>query len=61
MFRVADAPLFQNEFEMLHPNPEDRKIYSHPTCATDTENIKIVDVVVKNIIFKNILDGGGVM
>ena len=47
---------FGNSFQDLNPNTDERSVYVHATCATDTENIKIVDVVVQDVIMKNILD-----
>ncbi|XP_037040266.1 guanine nucleotide-binding protein G(q) subunit alpha-like [Bradysia coprophila] len=44
-------------FVNLNPDPEIRTIYSHFTCATDTENIRFVFAVVKDTILqKNISD-----
>jgi len=33
----------------------DRQIYVHPTCATDTENIEVVDAALQDVIMDNIL------
>ncbi len=46
---------FERKFLSLNPNEEDRKVYVHQTCATDTENIKIVDVIVQDVIMNSIL------
>jgi hypothetical protein len=42
-----------------NPNPDEREIFVQPTCATDTENIKLVDVAVQNTITKAILENVG--
>ena len=47
---------FEDKFVELNPNPDDRNVYVHPTCATDTENIKIVDVIVQDVIMNKILN-----
>lgn len=47
---------FGDSFMALNPNSDDRSVYVHATCATDTENIKVVDVVVQDVIMKNILE-----
>jgi len=46
---ITDQFLAQNE------NPR-KMIYTHKTCATDTENITVVFKVVQDIILTNILD-----
>ncbi len=48
-----------NCFRSKNPNPDDREIFVQPTCATDTENIKLVDVAVQNTITKAILENVG--
>ena len=40
---------------MLNPNPEDREIYPYVTCATDKENIRVVDTAVQKKILENII------
>ena len=50
---------FGDIFMALNPNEDERFVYVHPTCATDTENIKVVDVVVQDVILRNML--GNVM
>ena len=53
----AEAVLkfFSDRFLELNPNEDERSIYVHATCATDTENVKIVDTVVQDIIMHKIL------
>ena len=54
----ATIQFFTEKFEVL--NEEDnRSVFTHATCATDTENIKIVDVVVQNIILQIIMEESG--
>ncbi len=50
---------FGDRFQEQNPNPEDRQVYVHPTCATDTENIKIVDTIVRDTIMSKILGSVG--
>jgi guanine nucleotide-binding protein G(i) subunit alpha len=50
----AVVEFFQDLFLMKNPNPEDRKIYSYVTCATDSKNIEVVDVTVQRIIMDEI-------
>jgi hypothetical protein len=45
---------FKKKFEDLNSSDE-RVVYTHATCATDTENIKVVDVAVQTVILKKIL------
>ena len=54
----ATIQFFTQKFEDM--NEEDnRSVFTHATCATDTENIKIVDVVVQNIILQIIMKDSG--
>jgi guanine nucleotide-binding protein subunit alpha len=45
----------EDKLVALNRNSE-RQIYSHVTCATDTENIKFVFAAVKSIVLQAILD-----
>ena len=45
---------FTEKFEEMNEE-ENRSVFAHATCATDTENIKIVDVVVRNLILQEIM------
>ncbi len=47
---------FSKKFTDLNTSDE-RFVYSHATCATDTENIKVVDTAVQEVILRNILQG----
>jgi hypothetical protein len=58
IFGIKVAHVF-NCFRSKNPNPDDREIFVQPTCATDTENIKLVDVAVQNTITKAILENVG--
>ena len=51
---VATIQFFTDKFEELNQE-KDRRIFTHATCATDTENIKVVDVVVQDIILQTIM------
>ena len=46
---------FQECFMEQNPNPDVRKIFPHVTCATDRENIKMIDSAVQYVIMKIIL------
>jgi len=50
---IKDRFLSQNESPKKH-------IYTHVTCATDTENIGVVFSAVKDIILQQLLHDGGV-
>merc|ERR1712071_647539 len=45
----------KQEFETRNRNPE-KQVYSHVTCATDTENVGAVFNAVKDIIIRNSLN-----
>ena len=51
----AALDYFSERFLDLNPNPDDREIYVHETCATDTENIKFVDNTIRDTILRNLL------
>ena len=51
---------FKNLFIAQNPNPEVRDIYPHVTCATDQNNIKVVDTAVQVVIMRLILGDLGV-
>eukprot|EP01121_Diplochlamys_sp_Union-15-3_P001963 TRINITY_DN1168_c0_g1_i1.p1 TRINITY_DN1168_c0_g1~~TRINITY_DN1168_c0_g1_i1.p1 ORF type:complete len:112 (+),score=9.26 TRINITY_DN1168_c0_g1_i1:93-428(+) len=48
-----------DKFTDLNQNPDLKQIYSHITCATDTQNIKFVFNSVKDIILHKALDVSG--
>lgn len=43
----------EKKFQELNKSPNTKQIYSHFTCATDTENIKFVFNSVTDVIIKN--------
>jgi guanine nucleotide-binding protein G(i) subunit alpha len=49
----------KNRFEELNKVPEQKQIYFHFTCATDTENIQFVFSGVTDVIIKNNLKDCG--
>ena len=51
---------FRDLFVNKNPNPEVREIFPHVTCATNRENIKIVDTAVTIVIMRIILDDIGI-
>jgi len=49
----------KKQFLDLNSRKEDKEIYSHLTCATDTQNVKFVfDAVTDIIIKENLKDCG---
>jgi guanine nucleotide-binding protein G(o) subunit alpha len=50
----------QEQFEMRNRNP-DKQIYSHITCATDKNNMKVVFNAVKDIVIRRSLQEGGLL
>ena len=54
----ATIQFFTDKFEEMNEEAN-RSVFTHATCATDTENIKIVDVVVQNIILQIIMKDSG--
>ena len=48
---------FRQLFIERNPNPKQREIYPHVTCAVDPNNIKIVDTAVQVVIMNVILAG----
>ncbi|KAH9418024.1 Guanine nucleotide-binding protein G(k) subunit alpha, partial [Dermatophagoides pteronyssinus] len=47
------AAYIQMKFESLNRNPDTKDIYTHFTCATDTNNIQFVFDAVTDVILKN--------
>jgi len=45
---------------MRNKNP-DKQIYSHITCATDKNNMKVVFNAVKDIVIRRSLQEGGLL
>lgn len=56
----AGARFVQEQFESKNRNP-DKQIYTHLTCATDTENIAVVFNAVKDIIIRKSLNEAGLV
>ena len=56
----AGAHFIQEQFETKNRNP-DKQIYTHLTCATDTENIAVVFNAVKDIIIRKSLNEAGLV
>lgn len=50
----------QEQFEFKNRNPE-KQIYTHVTCATDTNNISAVFNAVKDIIIRKSLNEAGLV
>jgi len=50
----------QNQFESKNRNP-DKQVYTHVTCATDTNNIAAVFNAVKDIIIRKSLTEAGLV
>lgn len=55
---LSACEFVQEKFLSLNTNPS-KPIYPHTTCATDTENITVVFNAVKDIIIRNVFQGGG--
>jgi len=56
----AGSAFIQDQFESKNRNP-DKQIYTHLTCATDTENIAVVFNAVKDIIIRKSLNEAGLV
>jgi len=57
---LAAKQFMQDQFEMKNRNPE-KQIYTHVTCATDTQNIESVFNAVKDIIIRKSLNEAGLV
>ncbi|CAI9734258.1 nucleotide-binding G(i) subunit alpha [Octopus vulgaris] len=53
------AAYIQLQFENLNKRKEEKEIYTHFTCATDTNNVQFVFDVVTDVIIKNNLKDCG--
>jgi len=53
------APYIQRQFEDLNKQKQVKEIYTHFTCATDTNNIQFVFDAVTDVIIKNNLKDCG--
>ncbi len=51
----------KEQFEVRNQDPATRSIYTHVTCATDTNNVQIVFAAVKDIILRRNLDKVGLL
>lgn len=51
----------KNEFVRKNKTPREKEVYTHITCATDTENIRVVFNAVKDIIIRKSLRDGGLL
>ena len=49
----------RTQFENLNKRKDTKEIYSHFTCATDTENVQFVFDAVTDVIIKNNLKDCG--
>jgi len=56
----AGVEFLQDQFEQKNRNP-DKQIYTHVTCATDTDNISAVFNAVKDIIIRKSLNEAGLV
>jgi GTPase SAR1 family protein len=56
----AGCDFMQDEFESKNRNP-DKQVYSHVTCATDTDNVSNVFNAVKDIIIRRSLTDAGLV
>ena len=60
IWRILLFLFFQELFEEINSDNYDRNVYTYPTCATDTDNIKLVDLAVRKKIIENIFKQIGV-
>jgi GTPase SAR1 family protein len=56
----ATSEYIENQFQLRNKNP-DKQVYSHVTCATDTDNISAVFNAVKDIIIRKSLGEAGLV
>jgi len=56
----AGCEFLQEQFEVRNRNP-DKQVYTHITCATDTDNISAVFNAVKDIIIRKSLGEAGLV
>lgn len=57
---VVAQEWIREQFKSRNRNPQ-KHIYSHVTCATDTDNIQTVFVAVKDIVIRNSLRQAGLL
>jgi guanine nucleotide-binding protein G(i) subunit alpha len=53
------AAYIQMQFENLNKKKESKEVYTHFTCATDTNNVQFVFDAVTDVIIKNNLKDCG--
>lgn len=53
------ARYIQMKFESLNKRKDQKEIYTHFTCATDTNNVQFVFDAVSDVIIKNNLKASG--
>ena len=58
LFKGRSLLFFQAQFESMNKS-QTKEIYTHMTCATDTENVQFVFDAVTDIIIANNLRGCG--
>jgi hypothetical protein len=56
----AGTVFIKDQFESKNRNPE-KQVYSHITCATDTDNVAAVFNAVKDIIIRKSLNEAGLV
>lgn len=57
----AASEFIKQAFEDSNKSPDTKEVYTHVTCATDTENIKVVFNAVKDIVIRKSLRDGGLL
>jgi len=56
----AASTFIQRQFEAKNKSPT-KQIYTHITCATDTDNMRHVITAVKDILIRKNLQEGGLL
>jgi len=57
----AAAEYIQRKFVALNRNPTQKQIYPHVTCATDTQNIRVIFKAVKELIIQQAFAQSGLI
>jgi len=57
----ASAEYIQKKFVSLNRNPTGKQIYPHVTCATDTQNIRVIFKAVKELIIQQAFAQSGLI
>ena len=55
------ANFIRDKFVSLNRNPDKKTVYTHITCATDTNNMQIVFQSVTDIVITEHLRGAGLL